>query len=1024
MMATACSPPPLDHGRSHLSDATMGLGQNARGHMSLYPQGLAGADFDTKDHRYPAAASSAGAANRRVSAIMVGSPTRGDGYDDGTRGSVSPVPKGGDRGSQRRLEPPQSHERWNDPPPQHMPPKENMVSYNVSPGPSRRVVERHMVEDHRQSMVMGNGGQGDMYNPAHDNSLRPRSPRTPGQSMTWDSPSALYSTSRHPSVPATPASGTSNTFTPIMPMSASPTYSPGAIPIPVSPNNRAYAQHPTYITPSSAPNPVNPILSPNPPPQEEVCVECAMRDQDMADVDVTTPGVWDRDSDVFYIELIQREEEEEAAGLPPPDDPSRPRSKGGRLTEYNLKIWLSINPKEPTARQQTVSQYVKSQRMLVEAEVLAKAQALQESRQMDDKMRDAYSQLRRSAYELGNSAAPDDDGVGIRIKTPRSTSLPSVGLINHPREVTLLENGMIVEHVDVRREEKEERERRRKEERRERSRARKSSRGSAIDVMSVYSAQSPLPHTDSGFHSGLKPSVRYSQSSSARPNSVLTLDRPTIPRAYSQASFSDVQSIGSASRRSRFFGLGSLSPGWRSQNSLAPSGMSGSMVDMHVALQREQQARQMYPAVDIGSSSQILRTSQIWPTDATQYPHPEKAEPLKAKKKKKGLARIWRIVTGARSDTHLPSGTQQQYVEKADDDLPLAPPPPLSYLVDRRRSGITGDPALASLRQSMPSLSSSPSYALSSPGMSPATAPSSLLSSPASSRKSGPEREGGNDTQTGDDSDARHAFPTVDGAVQMGDTRNLQFLSSDPDMRGRRTTSPSPVPVAMTPPPQMPSTRPAVYMRREKSLPPLPDENEDQFPTNPRPQTLYTYQTPLYPNDFVAPQAPFRNGEVRRQSFGGLSSRPQLPALTMPVKSGYTSGATDRFNTPVADRYNEFGASRRSLGRLDDMSGQTPEQSSSQLTQTPSKRKSRFGLPSLFGRKSTLIEAKDMNAGSDYAAWLASDPGARYEVASGHSTLPRMSVISRKNIEELVEQDPEFVAYRYPSSDQRLDLLR
>ncbi len=33
------------------------------------------------------------------------------------------------------------------------------------------------------------------------------------------------------------------------------------------------------------------------PPQEEVCVECAMRDQDMADVDVTSAGVWERASD-------------------------------------------------------------------------------------------------------------------------------------------------------------------------------------------------------------------------------------------------------------------------------------------------------------------------------------------------------------------------------------------------------------------------------------------------------------------------------------------------------------------------------------------------------------------------------------------------------------------------------------------------------------------------------------------------------------------------------------------------------
>ena len=241
------------------------------------------------------------------------------------------------------------------------------------------------------------------------------------------------------------------------------------------------------------------------------------------------------------------------------------------------------NPKEPSSRQQTLDQYVKSQRTLLEAEALAHARALRESRQLDDRMRDAYSQLRRSAYELGSSAQPSDDTGGVRIKSPRSPSGPAPHNHNHSREVTLLENGMIVEHVDVRREEREERDRRRREEKRERSRARKTSRSSrTADVMSVYSLQTPL-HTDSGFFSGVRSDSRYSQSisASARPSSVMTAggERHTLPRAQSQASFSDMQSIGSAAspRRSRFFGLKNLSAGFRSQDSLAPS---GSMIDM------------------------------------------------------------------------------------------------------------------------------------------------------------------------------------------------------------------------------------------------------------------------------------------------------------------------------------------------------------------------------------------------------------------------------------------------------------
>lgn len=192
-------------------------------------------------------------------------------------------------------------------------------------------------------------------------------------------------------------------------------------------------------------------------------------------------------------------------------------------------------------------------------------------------MRDAYSQLRRSAYDMGSSSSPADDLGGVRIKPPHSPSSPTHNLAHtrsRSREITLLENGMIVEHVDVRKEEKEARERRRKEEKR----ARKTSRSSIMDA-SIISAQS----NGALVESGLKPYSRYSQASSARPTSILTvpLERPDLPGAYSQASFSDVHSLGSTSpRRTRFFVMKNLSAGWRSQDSLAPSGFSGSMVDM------------------------------------------------------------------------------------------------------------------------------------------------------------------------------------------------------------------------------------------------------------------------------------------------------------------------------------------------------------------------------------------------------------------------------------------------------------
>ena len=45
------------------------------------------------------------------------------------------------------------------------------------------------------------------------------------------------------------------------------------------------------------------------------------------------------------------------------------------------------------------------------------------------------------------------------------------------------------------------------------------------------------------------------------------------------------------------------------------------------------------------------------------------------------------------------------------------------------------------------------------------------------------------------------------------------------------------------------------------------------------------------------------------------------------------------------------------------------------------------------------------------------------QFATPNASAPRLSMMSRRNI-DLVEQDPDFIAYRYPSTDQRIDLAR
>ena len=213
------------------------------------------------------------------------------------------------------------------------------------------------------------------------------------------------------------------------------------------------------------------------------------------------------------------------------------------------------------------------QQNLVEAETLAHARAVLESRQLEDRLRDVYSQLRRSAYELGTTS-PDDRG--IRIRNPHSSMLPLPSQPNgHSREVTMLENGMVVEHLNVRKEERDDRQQRRREEKR--ARARKSSRGSAYDVSSMLSNMNPLPYTDSG----LPPP--QSRSSTSRPMSVLTSPTMGMQSNPSIEALSMI-SAGASPRRTRFFGVHNLSPSFRSSDSLAPSGFSGSMVDMQCVL--------------------------------------------------------------------------------------------------------------------------------------------------------------------------------------------------------------------------------------------------------------------------------------------------------------------------------------------------------------------------------------------------------------------------------------------------------
>lgn len=375
--------------------------------------------------------------------------------------------------------------------------------------------------------------------------------------------------------------------------------------------------------------------------------------------------------------------------------------------------------------------------------------------------------------------------------------------------------------------------------------------------------------------------------------------------------------------------------------------------------------------------------------------------------------------------------------------MPLAPPPPISYLMSR---GPSADGALR--HASTPSLPSmpSPKFGQQSPGMSPPTAPSSLLPSPASLRRSGelevagPHGEGNGSVRYDEQDMSKSALDESVKRQYSMNRKSVHSMKSETESR-----QPSMSGLLSPPLPQgsmTPNRRPASVVAREKSLPPLPP-GEQPARVHPsdivRPRTYYDART-LPPgsgpaHDFLPPQAPFRSVDSRRQSFGGTASRPNLGFQTMPVTRPVDFDAAS--HRSFGPKYDEFGSSRRSLGRLDNIQGNARTASPA-----PTKRKSKFGLSSLLGKKSEKREPEYTQENVEhqfpsmgYSPYDAQDDmttngyttsTSRHSTFSSNAPNPglRMSVTSRKALEELVQQDPDFVAYRYPSSDQRLDLLR
>jgi hypothetical protein len=215
----------------------------------------------------------------------------------------------------------------------------------------------------------------------------------------------------------------------------------------------------------------------------------------------------------------------------------------------------------------TIDSYIRQQAELLAAEADARRKAQQEAQQVDARMKDTYAILRNSTYDIGSAGMVGDDfGTGVRIQPPRSSiyggsSASPKEDYKHKRDMTLLENGMIMERVDVKREEKE----RRKEEKK----ARKLSQTTDISGITPNGYAPPMTPNSIGMEGS---SYDFDPPYPASATSLHQLRPKSAPL---NAPLNTYHSHASLDGRSSRF-MGRQAP-WNSGVSVAPS---GSMMDM------------------------------------------------------------------------------------------------------------------------------------------------------------------------------------------------------------------------------------------------------------------------------------------------------------------------------------------------------------------------------------------------------------------------------------------------------------
>ncbi|KAF8326598.1 uncharacterized protein EI90DRAFT_1910814 [Cantharellus anzutake] len=754
---------------------------------------------------------------------------------------------------------------------------------------------------------------------------------------------------------------------------------------------------------------------------EEVCIECMMRDRDMSDVDVTSPGIWERESDVWYEELCRKEEEDARLGI---SSSGKRRAYGDMLTEANLQVWLTMNPKEPAARWQTLEKFIKSQADLLAAELQAREESKHESHVRNSRLQDTYSQLRRSTLAEGPSSRKKESvDEGVRLRASASPDGVDV------REVTLLPNGLIVERVDIKRQEREERERRKAEERAGRRRTRKTSRTSMgtfmSDASSIHSLTNPLQGVSYGNRSQI----------SLSPTTATANKRLSSPLAgRPDASVNRVQSISSNEAVPpvpRFIGYRHWRGAHGSEVSLLNN--SGSMLALHLGLENESEMYEGPYDEELWRASQVVDETYVEPR-----PQPEEA---RTKPKKGGLGRLWKMMTGKNTRRSKSSEINNGLRPQASDyDIPLDPPPPLSYLVSRNgterppQGRHVSTPPMQTIvpfshprSATVPSAAPNPNTPLSAPSLyipSPST-PTSGRFSPRTSiisedrRLSTPIDEV--EVYTDDSYHRRDGQRAVHSVHGLTKPPEINFPYGQDSWRTFASNSPA-LTVKTTRTPRAPS-----ISSIHKDLPPIPG---DQFPVTRSQPSLRPASVSVPPHTVSTPWAT----EGRRQSVSGPPRGAQVHDLAPP---------------PILYHYgvDDFGMSTPSLGRWED---EVRRPSLVPISEKSSRRRSRFAnIASMFtGSHRRSVEREDkLRVTAARGIGLAPSDGQLYPRQMGQQpfalpihpsysetalrnssssavTFPRTSKGSLTRYADLVPQESELLALRYTTEEEREELMR